>query len=57
MKAILLLAIIILPLFCWVGNIVKLARCDFEAPYKGEVIHAIGLIGPASIVTFWFNDK
>lgn len=28
----------------WVKNIIKLAECDFEAPYKAEVIHAVGLV-------------
>ena len=49
--------ILAFPVFCWVGNLVKLIRCDFEPSYKGEVIHAIGLIGPASMITFWSNHK
>lgn len=42
---------------CWVMNLVKLTRCDFEAPWKGEIIHVVGLAGPASLVTVWFDDK
>ncbi len=42
---------------CWCVNLYKLTQCDFEAPYKGEVIHAVGLIGPAAVVTVWFDDK
>ena len=42
---------------CWVGNLVKLARCDFEPPYRGEIIHAIGIIPAAAVVTVWFDDK
>ena len=42
---------------CWIGNVVKLVNCDFEAPYKGEVIHMIGLIPAVSLVTVWFDDK
>jgi hypothetical protein len=42
---------------CWVVNVMKLARCDFEPPYRGEVIHAIGLIPAAAVVTVWFDDK
>lgn len=41
----------------WVVNFYKLTECDFAAPYKGEVIHAIGLIPAFSIVTVWFDDK
>lgn len=40
---------------CWIGNVVKLVKQDFEPPYKSEVIHAVGLIGPASVVTVWFD--
>jgi hypothetical protein len=39
---------------CWIVNLVKLCRCDFEAPYKEEVLHLIGLIPGVSIVTAWF---
>jgi len=40
---------------CWIVNLVKLLNCDFEGPsWKEEIIHAIGLIGPAAGVTAWF---
>lgn len=40
---------------CWIVNIVKLVQCDFEAPYKDEIIHTIGLVvPPTSVVTVWF---
>lgn len=44
---------------CWVGNIVKLAQCDWsnQGSWKGEIIHSIGIFGPTSLVTFWFDDK
>ena len=38
----------------WVVNVVKLVNCDFEGPWKDEIIHAIGLIGPAAGITVWF---
>lgn len=38
----------------WIVNLVKLLRCDFEAPYKDEIVHAIGLIPGASMITCWF---
>lgn len=42
---------------CWIANFVKLTRCDFEAPYKGEAIHAVGLIPVLSLATVWNDDK
>ena len=42
---------------CWIGNLYKLTQCDFEKPYKCEIIHAVGIIPVASIVTVWFEDK
>lgn len=39
---------------CWVVNLVKLMGCDFDAPYKEEFVHAIGLFCfPLSMVTAW----
>ena len=37
----------------WITNIVKLFNCDFEGPYRCEVIHAAGLIPPVALVTAW----
>ena len=28
----------------WVKNLIKLSNCDFESPYKAEVVHTVGLI-------------
>jgi hypothetical protein len=42
---------------CWIGNVVRLVQCDFEAPYKGEIIHALGLVPGISLVTVWFSNK
>jgi hypothetical protein len=39
----------------WVKNVIKLANCDFEAPYKGEVIHTLGLIPPVGAITGWID--
>ena len=41
----------------WVVNLYKLTQCDFQPSWKGEIIHAVGLIPPAAVVTVWFNDK
>ena len=39
----------------WVKNVIKLANCDFEAPYKAEVIHVVGLVPPIGMVTGWLD--
>lgn len=40
---------------CYIINLVKLIQCDFDAPWKEEIIHAIGTILPlAAPVTMWF---
>ncbi len=39
----------------WIINLVKLFNCDFDTPFKEEIIHLIGVfIFPASIITCWF---
>ena len=53
MKVILVLIFLAAP---WVVNAYKFAHCDFEAAYKCEVIHGIGIfIAPAAWVTVWFG--
>lgn len=32
-------------------NIYKLTQCDFEAPYKAEVLHTVGLIPVVGVFT------
>lgn len=39
----------------WIMNIVKLTECDFEKPYKAEVIHVLGVVSPIGAVTGWLN--
>lgn len=42
----------------WCVNLYKLTQCDFQKPWKGEIIHTIGVvIPPASIITVWLNYK
>ena len=41
----------------WLINVGALLKCDFQVPYKGEVIHAVGLFfPPAAVITVWFLD-
>ena len=39
----------------WVMNINKLTDCDFEAPYKCEMIHGLGVIPFIGMVTGWMD--
>jgi hypothetical protein len=38
----------------WIVNLVKLLSCDFDAPYKEEFIHAIGMLPGVSMITCWY---
>jgi hypothetical protein len=33
-------------IICWIVNLVILLKCDFEGPWKEELLHAIGIFGP-----------
>ena len=56
MKGMLIAQILILLVLVisWGVNLNKLTKCDFESPFKCEVIHAIGIVPVASVVTVWF---
>lgn len=51
------LAVVVFIAGCWIGNCIKFVKCDFEAPYKGEIIHGIGFFPGVSMITVWFDDK
>ena len=55
--SILVLTFWVIILSSWGCNAYKLTKCDFEKPFKGEVIHAIGLIPILSIFTVWSEEK
>lgn len=60
MKTVVVVSVVIVlaMLGCFIGNVIKLVGCDFEAPYKCEAVHAVGLIAaPLSLITVWYNDK
>jgi hypothetical protein len=38
---------------CWFVNLYKLLMCDFASPWRDEIIHLIGLIPVASVITCW----
>jgi len=54
-KRYLILLFIVIIAIGWVKNIIKLSSCDFEAPYKAEIIYCIGLIPPVGAVTGWLD--
>ena len=31
-------------IFGWIRNIYKLTQCDFDAPYKTEVLRSVGIV-------------
>ena len=42
-------------IWSWVSNLLQFIDCDFNAPYKEEIIHGIGVFVPAaSFFTVWF---
>lgn len=57
MKGLMIAALLVLALATtgWVKNIIKLSECDFEAPYKAEVVYGIGVIPMVGMVTGWLD--
>lgn len=56
MKKFILVVIVLLVLAGWTMNLVKLIQCDFESPYKAEVIHTAGVFIPfVGAITGWIN--
>ncbi len=41
---------------CWIVNLIQFFSCDFESPYKKEIIKGIGLTGFA-FATVWIANK
>lgn len=39
----------------WVKNLGKFIDCDFEAPYKAEVIYGLGIVTPIGGITGYLN--
>ena len=57
MKGLLILPVVLVIVVSagWVQNIIKLTECDFEAPYKAEIIHSIGILPPVGMITGWMD--
>ena len=37
----------------WIGNLVILLNCNFDEPWRDEIIHGIGLVPFVSMITVW----
>lgn len=52
------MVILVLPGIGYVANIVKLCKCDFETPFKAEVIRGIGVfVFPVGVITGYLTIK
>ena len=39
----------------WIVNLIKFIKCDFDGPWKEEIIHGVGVFfALPSVVTVWF---
>lgn len=38
--------VVVLGVFGYVRNVLKLTQCDFASPYKCEALHGAGLVAP-----------
>lgn len=53
--AIVFITINILMITGWVKNVIKLTDCDFNAPYKTEVIRVVGILPPVGGIVGWIT--
>ena len=51
MVTVFFVSILFLGITGYVKNIIKLTKCDFESPYKAEVLRVIGVIPVVGAVT------
>ena len=51
------IAIIVLGTLGWLKCVIKLVKTDFEAPYKAEVIYAVGTFTGAGAIIGWIDIK
>ena len=57
LKNLLLIQVVfgVVTLGCYIGNIVRFAKCDFEPSYRAEVLYGIGLALPTFYVTVFMD--
>lgn len=41
----------------WPINFWKFTQCDFEAPYKCEIVHGAGVFPIAGVITAWMSPE
>jgi len=39
----------------WVKNILKLTKCDFEVPYRTEIVRCVGILPPVGAIVGWMD--
>jgi hypothetical protein len=49
------LTIVLGSLASWGVNLYRFCNCDFEAPYKAEILYGIGIFSPTCVVTAWMD--
>ena len=55
---VLVVIVLLLPVYGYVANIVKLCHCDFEPSYKAEAIRTAGIIiPPVGVITGFCSIK
>ncbi|MDK9709202.1 MAG: hypothetical protein OEL83_19335 [Desulforhopalus sp.] len=52
---IIIVCMLILGVVGYGKNFIKLISCDFEAPYKAEIIHGIGIVPAVGGITGWLD--
>lgn len=57
MKGILIFQVLLLIVVLggWSVNLYKLTQCDWESPYKAEVLRTAGLVPPIGAVVAWID--
>ena len=55
--ALLIIIISIFAVIAWFINLAQLINCDWQEPWKGEIIHGIGLVPYAALITIWIPDR
>jgi len=59
MKLSIMFVIIALPIMIvgidWVKNLIALSNCDFESPYRCEIVHGVDIIPPVGVITGWID--
>ena len=47
--------VLVVSLICYVGNVIRLVKCDFEPSYKAEILYGAGLFVPTFYITVFMD--